>query len=121
MNDNDINELQKETVESINEYLTNLIPAMDKMVAELRGDILEDTWEYLRMIIDGFNWVIEAYNGTKSFFESNQKSIDDTDMESAVKELSHTFHNKEALETSNILEGTIIPFLKNLKAVSEAF
>lgn len=106
----DIEELRQETMESMKEYIGNLIPKFTEMITELRSDIKEDSWEYLRMMIDGFNWVIEAYNGTSVIINSDN-SIDEAKVQEAVDKLSESFIHQEANDVANILEDRIIPFL----------
>ena len=116
----DITELQKETLASVNEYLTNLIPAMNKVIIELSGNEKEDTWEYLRMIIDGLNWVIEAYNGTSSYINKDSSKIDSAVVDASVKKLSLAYRNKDNGALSSVLAEDIIPFLTTLKSITEA-
>lgn len=111
----EIMELQKETVQSIAEYLPNLISGMENVVSELKGEMKEDTWEYFRMVIDGFNWVIEAYNGTKEYRTETGKVLDDSRMEEAVSCLSDAFRNKEEEKSADVVEKDILPFLNKLK------
>lgn len=106
----DIEELRQETMESMKEYIGNLIPKFTEMITELRSDIKEDSWEYLRMMIDGFNWVIAAYNGTSAIINSDN-SIDETKVQEAVDKLSESFIHQEANDVADILEDRIIPFL----------
>lgn len=114
-NDNkgDIEILQKETMESMKEYIGKLIPKLNDMTIELNGELKEDTWEYLRMMIDGFNWVLEAYNGTSSIINAD-KSIDETAVQEHVNKLSKAFIGKDEAGTSKILREGIIPFLNEV-------
>lgn len=109
----DIESLQKETMESMKEYIPNLIPKLEGMVVELRNNIQEDSWEFLRMMIDGFNWVLEAYNGTSSIINKDG-IIDENSVQKAVDELGDCFVNQKAENTAAILESEVIPFLNNI-------
>lgn len=111
----DIESLQKETMESMKDYIENLVPKLEGMVIELKNNIQEDSWEYLRMMIDGFNWVLEAYNGTSSFINADQ-SIDEKSMQETVDNLSDAFINQKADETANLIELGVIPFLKMIQS-----
>lgn len=110
----DITELQKETMETMSEYITTLAPKMSAMVEELRTNIQEDSWEFLRMMIDGFNWVLEAYNGTSSLINKNSQVINNEEVEKSVNEFGKAFRNQNAEETADIMEKKIIPFLNTL-------
>jgi len=106
-----IEELQKETMESMKEYIGVLVPKMNGMIVELRGELKDDTWEFLRMMIDGFNWVIEAYNGTSSIINKD-KSINEDDVQKAVDEFSEAFINQNPIKTADVIELKVIPFLE---------
>lgn len=109
----DVESLQKETMESMKEYIPNLIPKLEGMVVELRNNIQEDSWEFLRMMIDGFNWVLEAYNGTSSIINKDG-IIDENSVQKAVDELGDCFVNQKAENTAAIIESEVIPFLNNI-------
>lgn len=117
MTQEEMNELQKETLETMKEYLGNLIPSITTVIAELNGDMKEDTWEYLRMILDGFNWVIEAFNGIVDYIDKDRKQFDMAVIDSSVKKLSDAYVSKNGVEVANSLENDIIPFLDKLKNV----
>lgn len=110
-------ECQKETAEMIKDYLTRLIPGMKNSIAELKGDMKEDSWEYLRMIIDGFNWVIEAYNGVSSYVNPDKDRIDESAIESAIAKLGKKIGTKNEAETADILENDIVPFLEKMAEI----
>lgn len=115
----EINEIQKETLVMMGEYLGNLIPAMEKVIAELKGDMKEDTWEYLHMIIDGFNWIIEAYNGTSNIIIDAGANINADEVEAGVGVLGKGYNAKDAEGVANCLTETIVPFLKEIKTVCD--
>lgn len=109
----DVVSLQKETMESMKEYIEKLLPEFEKMVPELRTNILEDTWEYLRMMIDGFNWVLEAYNGTSSVINVDG-CIDEGKVQKSVDDLGNAFINKDAENVAKSIEDGVIPFLESI-------
>ena len=111
----EILELQKETLASINEYLGNLIPGMKNAANELSGDFKEDTWEYLRMNMDGFNWVIQAYNGTQEIINADGTVIDNKDIDGTA------YKSKDAAAIATSINDDIIPFLEKLKEATASF
>ena len=117
----EILELQKETLASINEYLGNLIPGMKNAADELSGELKEDTWEYLRMIMDGFNWVIQAYNGTQEVINADAVVIDNKDIDAKVEKLGASYKTKDAAGLATSINDDIIPFLEKLKEVTAKF
>lgn len=117
----EILELQKETLTSINEYLGNLIPGMKNAANELSGDFKEDTWEYLRMNMDGFNWVIQAYNGTQEIINADGTVIDNKDIDAKVDKLGTAYKSKDAAAIATSINDDIIPFLEKLKEATASF
>ena len=107
----DVVSLQKETIESMKGYIPNLVQKLEGMVVELRTNVQEDSWEYLRMMIDGFNWVLEAYNGTSSIINQDG-TIDEAVVQKTVDDLSSAFIGNKAEETATIIEAGVVPFLK---------
>ena len=67
--DNNIKDDQIEALETLADYIPKLIGGIDTVKAELRGERKPDTDEYLKMIIDGINWVLGIVNGCMSLFE----------------------------------------------------
>lgn len=110
-------ELQKETMETMKEYLGNLIPKMEGMVTELRTEVLEDTWEFLRMMVDGFNWVINAYNGCSDVINQGEQKINPEEIDTAISEFGKAFRDQDAEKTADSMEKDIIPFLKKLQSL----
>lgn len=119
MTQEEILELQKETFDSVKEYLGNLIPGMKNVVAELSGDMKEDTWEYLRMILDGFNWVIEAFNGIVEYIDEEHTMFDMKEIDEAVKKLGDEYNKKDAAGIAKEIEEGILPFLEKLSTVNK--
>lgn len=109
--------LQKETMETMEEYLGNLIPKMEGMVQELRTEVLEDSWEFLRMMIDGFNWVIEGYNGCSDVINAKEKKISSDEIEPAIASFGKAYRAQNAEDTAKIMDEAIIPFLQKLQTV----
>lgn len=107
--------LQEETYASVKEYLGNLIPGMNNVIAELTGDMKEDTWEYLRMILDGFNWVVEAFNGIVDFIDPEHTKFDIAQIDASVLKLSDAYKARKAEDIAVILRDEIIPFLAKLQ------
>ncbi len=110
----DVTSLQKETMETMKEYIGNLLPKLSDMVSELRSGIQEDMWEYLRMMIDGFNWVLEAYNGTSVIINADG-SIDEGAVQKAVDDFGNSYIDNNAEQTADVIESGIIPFLKAIE------
>lgn len=120
MTEAEVIELQKETLGSVKEYLNNLIPGIETVIIELKGEEKPDTWEYLRMILDGFNWVTEAFNGTVGLLNEKGADFDIASIDASVKKLSDAYGIRNGVSVAECLEGDILQFLNKLKdATSE--
>lgn len=113
--------LQIETLQEVATYIPNLIKGINTVSEELSGEEKEDTWEYLRMIIDGFNWVIEAYNGTSDLINSEEKLIDGNTVSDKTNALGKAYTAKNGNEIANILKNDIIAFLNDFEAIAKKY
>ncbi len=119
-NNMDVLDIQKETVETLREYLPRLQKGIGEVITELKGERKEDTDEYLRMNIDGLNWVIEAYNGTVSLVDPEKTKVKVDSLEEGIAALGKSYGAKEDDKIAENLENVILPFLSQLlAAVSE--
>ncbi len=114
-----IREQQKEALKTAAEYLEKLIPAMEQVIAEIRGQMQEDTVEFLLQVVDGLNFMIETYNVTRDIVNDPEPLINDDELEKAVGTLSAGFSKKDYPAIAEELSGDIVPFLKVFKAAAE--
>lgn len=117
----DRKEQQIELLQTVNDYCGRLLPAMNEVIGELKGEKKEDTVEFLIQIIDGFNFVIEAYNVTRDLINEDGNVINDSELEDAVQRLSKVMIAKEYEKAADILESDVIAFIDKVKGRTEAF
>ncbi len=110
-----IREQKQEALKTAEEYLGRLIPAMEEVISEIKGDMKEDTVDYLLQIMDGFNFMIETYNVTRDIINDPDPLINDDQLEITVGKLSEGFSRKDYPAIADDLENDIIPFLKVFK------
>ena len=113
-----IREQKLEALRSASEYLGKLIPAMEQVVSEIKGQMQEDTVDFLLQIIDGLNFMIETYNVTKDMVNDPEPLIVDESLEKAVGNLSEGFSKKDYAAIADELSSDIVPFLKVFKEAS---
>lgn len=111
----DTRQQQIEALKMAAEYLEKLIPSMEQVISEIKGNMQDDTIDFLMQIIDGLNFMIETYNATKEVINGDEPLFNDDALEEAVSKLSDGFAKKNYLVIANELEASIIPFLKVLK------
>lgn len=110
-----VREQKLEALRTANDYLERLIPAMEEVVSEIKGDMKEDTVDFLLQIIDGFNFMIETYNVTRDIVNEPEELIVDEVLEASVGRLSDGFSKKDYPAIADELSSDIIPFLKVFK------
>lgn len=126
MNNNEMNaevlrSQQIEVLQVVSEYIEKLIPNMETVAGELRGEKQEDTDEFLKQIIDGLNWVIEAFNGTMSLINEEREVIDKDELNREVLQLSEALIDHNDARAATVLESGILPFLKEFKSISAMY
>ena len=107
-----IREQKLEALKTAAEYLEKLIPAMEQVISEIKGDMQEDTIDFLLQIIDGFNFMIETYNVTRDIVNDPEPLINDDQLEKTVGNLSDGFSKKDYAAIAEELSNDIVPFLK---------
>ena len=110
-----IREQKLEALKTVNDYLERLIPAMEQVISEIKGDMKEDTIDFLHQIIDGFNFMIESYNVTRDIVNDPEPLIVDDELEASVSRLSDGFSRKDYTAIADELSVDIVPFLKVFK------
>ena len=113
-----IREQKLEALKTASEYLERLIPAMEQVISEIKGEMQEDTVDFLHQIIDGFNFMIETYNVTRDLVNDPEPLIVDEELEKAVGSLSEGFSKKDYSAIADELSNDIVPFLKVFKEAS---
>lgn len=112
-------EQKKEAMQAAGEYLEKLIPGMGTLCEELKGDRKEDTNDFRKQCIDGLNWIIEIYNRTSDMIDAEKLQINKETLNETLKELGGAITAGNDGKTAELLEGFVVPFLKNLKEAFE--
>ncbi len=107
-------ELQWDVMKELISYSDNLIPALQTLIQELRGNELEDTTDFLNEVITGINWEIEVYNQCADVINERSSYIDKKAMIAAVKNLGYSLSNGNTEVVADCLETDFLPFLNKL-------
>ena len=112
-------EQQKEAMQEAAGYLSRLIPAAEGMVDEFKGELQEDSYDVLDMVVEGLNWVIQVYNGTKEVINQEQEQINSKAMDQKISEFgsAYTAHDQSAIVSG--LEEGVLPFLRKMKEIAD--
>lgn len=117
MDDREI--LQREVLKELISYSANLIPALQSIIEELRGNEREDTNDFLNEVINGINWEIEVYNQCAPLINEKSSYIDKKVMIAAVKSLGEALSGSNNLQIADCLEHEFLPFLNKLALASK--
>lgn len=112
-------ELQYNVLKQLISYSESLIPALQNLIEELRGEERDDTSDYLNEVISGINWEIEVYNQCADIINERTSYIDKKSMVSAVKNLGSTLGSGDYKLVADCLEDDFIPFLNKLTLVAK--
>ncbi len=110
----DLREQQLEALTVLKEYNQKLTKSILLIVEELRGKRQKDTDEFLKKIIEGINWEIQVYNGTKELINENKVRVDKEEMNRHILAFGEAVQAKEDIKLADSFEIDILPFLTKL-------
>lgn len=105
---------QEEALSAILEYNKKLVPALEEVIAELKGEQKEDTKKYLDYILKGVNWVIQVVNGTRSLINDKEEIVNKEEINHIIIALNQAIKDENNIEVANIIENGILPFILNV-------
>ncbi|MBO6215917.1 MAG: hypothetical protein J6N76_10400 [Lachnospiraceae bacterium] len=103
---------EREVLETLIEYSPKLIHGMQVVCTELLEDKAEDTYEYLKTVVEGMNWEIEVFNGFKELFAEMELSFDKDSMNEAVLRFNDAYKAKDDVAIAKcLMDDTIDVFI----------
>lgn len=114
-----LKEQQLEALQVLKEYNQKLTKSVLLVVEELRGKRQEDTDEFLKKIIEGINWEIQIYNGTKELINADMVRVDKEEMNRHVVAFGEAVEAKEDAKIADSFEADVLPLLTKLGDVAE--
>jgi Mg2+ and Co2+ transporter CorA len=116
----DYRKQQEEALSALIEYNNKLVPALEEVIVELKGEPKEDTKEYLDYVLKGVNWVIQIVNATKDLLNSNHEVVVKEEMNEIILKLNRSNKENKELEVAESIENGILPFIKKVTKEAEA-
>lgn len=112
-------EQQREAMQEAAGYLSRLIPAAEEMADEFKGELQEDSYDVLDMVVEGLNWVIQVYNGTKDVINKETEQVDSKAMDQKITKFgtAYTAHDQSGIVSG--LEEAVLPFLRKMKEIAD--
>lgn len=109
---------QREVLETVMEYSEKLKKAINEILDELKICRKHDTIDFLKQIVDGLNWVIEAVNGTLPMLNEGKIRIEREKISQGVDFLSEALRLSDDQKIAEALETQMLPFLSELHQAS---
>lgn len=113
MQEKSLKDQQLEALEELYHYSGKLMPAIETVSAELKGNCQEDTDEYLKSILEGVNWVIEVLNRTMELVNEEETVINKDKINESILKLGEFVKAKEDEKIAETLTEEILPFILN--------
>lgn len=117
--DNNIKDDQIEALETLADYIPKLIGGIDTVKVELRGERKPDTDEYLKMIIDGINWVLGIVNGCMSLFEEYNIVFDKEKANDYSVAFSKAYGTGNDTAIADSMDADVIPMIKLIQRTAD--
>lgn len=115
-----VREQQVEAIKMASEYLDKLIPSMEQVIGEIKGERQDDTIDFLMQVVDGLNFMFETYNVTKELINEKEVLVNDDALQEAVDRMSDGFAKKDYEAIADELSESIVPFLKVYREAAKA-
>lgn len=117
--DNNIKDDQIEALETLADYIPKLIGGIDTVKAELRGERKPDTDEYLKMIIDGINWVLGIVNGCMRLFEEYNIAFDKEKANDYSVAFSNAYGTGNDTAIADSMDADVIPMIRLIQKTAD--
>lgn len=115
----DIRNEQIEALRVMVEYIPKLKKGMTTVAAELSGERLPDTDEYLVKVIEGLNWVIEVLNGTLSLINEKETRLDKGKINESAIAFSSAYKAKDDAEMALLLNTELTDFVNSFEQTAQ--
>ena len=110
---------QIEALEVMIDYLPKLKNAMNNVAGELTGTSYPDTAEYLRKTIDGLNWVIGIFNGTRELINEKEVKLDKEVVNKDILAFGEAYKSKDNSAVASFLTGALMNFVNSLETAAK--
>lgn len=117
--DNNIKDDQIEALETLADYIPKLIGGIDTVKTELRGERKPDTDEYLKMIIDGINWVLGIVNGCMSLLEEYNIAFDKEKANDYSVAFSNAYGTGNDTAIADSMDADVIPMIRLIQKTAD--
>lgn len=118
-----VNEFVANLLVSLNEYTKRGIPEVEKVIGEFYQNPTEDSWETLKLLLEGIGWIyqtIKSIDSTKhdiTGWDEFLKSVATFDVE--LPNLLEAMENRDATLIADIIQYEILPQFRIINTETE--
>lgn len=117
--DNNIKDDQIEALETLADYIPKLLNGIGTVRDELNGARKPDTDEYLKMIIDGVNWVLGIINGCMSLLAEYNINFDKETANKYSVDFSEAYRTRDDKIIAASFDSDVIPMIKLIQTAAD--
>ncbi len=112
----DYKEQQKEALITTHEYIQKLKTAIPKAAGELKGQMLDDTVDYLKAILNGVNFVTEVFNRTRDYLNGDKERLNKDKYNDMVLHFMEAYREGPKERIGEALEEDILTYVTDFDA-----
>lgn len=109
---------QMEVLETVCEYNVKLISGIQDVIEIVHEDEAVDP-EYLNLIIEGINWVIQVTNLTLPLLNQDHERINKDQVSNTMNHLSSALLEGESNKIADILQNGVLLFLEDVEKAAK--
>ncbi|MCR5785762.1 MAG: hypothetical protein K6G40_09005 [Eubacterium sp.] len=110
----DLKQQQKEALLTVQDYVQRLKKAIPNACGELRGDMLDDTEEYVKTILNGVNYTIEVLRRTLDYINADEDIIDKEEVNGLITDFMDVYRVGPNEKIADAFEKDILVYLEKL-------
>lgn len=109
---------QVDVLKMLKEYSPKLINGIKTVAQEMQGDKLEDTDDYLKNVITGINWELNAINACMDFINEDKPLLNKEEANNVIIKFSDSVISKNDKMTSDLLTNGILPLIEKFTEIA---
>ena len=109
-------QLVKETLISLKDYLDRLVPAVEEMSEYFVKQQESEGLKILVQAIEGLQWTMEVVTHTKPTLETYGIEVDELRLQEVFGELTDALQNQDYVLVSDLIQYEILEFLNTCKS-----
>ena len=112
----DLRTQQKEALITVQDYIQRLKKAIPNACSELRGEMLDDTEEYVHTILNGVNYTIEVLRLTLDYINADELILDKEEINALITDFMEIYRVGPKERIADAFEKDILTYLDKFDA-----